>query len=241
MRIVSVLAASLALVTGLSGCQAVNGSTAPVSQLRIIDATPDAGGVDIYANNSAIAYNLGFGTVTSYVPTAPATYTLQADTAGSRTVIGSARATLAVSKQYTLLLSNVAASLSAQVLTDQSMPAPSGQVALRFLDESLNAGPVDIYMVPGSSTLAKSTPLVSGVTFGANTGYLDIPTGTYTLYLVQSGTTLSSTTVPLYTGAQTSYPVGAARTFVLLDQQLVTTPALQVITANDYDSATATQ
>jgi hypothetical protein len=49
-----------------------------------------------------------------------------------------------------------------------------------------------------------------------------------------------ATTVPLYTGAKATYAPGAARTLVLLDQQVVTEPGFQVITADDYDSPSAT-
>jgi hypothetical protein len=225
----------------LSGCQAVSTSVTPVSQLRIIDASPDAGGIDIYAGNSALAYNLGFGTVTSYVPITPSTYTLTVDTAGTRTALSTTRATLANSKQYTMLVSNVAAQQQAQVLTDQSMPAPSGEIALRFLDESMSVGSVDLYLVPSGSTLAKVNPILTNVTFTQNTGYINVPTGTYTLYIVANGTVISTTTVPLYTGPAVTYAGGSARTMVLLDEQIITSPALQVITIPDYDSATATQ
>ena len=54
-----------------------------------------------------------------------------------------------------------------------------------------------------------------------------------------TGTIPTSTTVATYTGAQTTYPGGSARTIILIDQQLVTTPGLQVITAADYDSPAA--
>ena len=233
---------ALACVCGLSGCQAVNGATSTsIAELRIMDATPDAGGLDIYSGSTAIAYNLGFGTITSYVPAAPSTYTFSADSAGTKTALTSVRATLGTGKQYTLLISNIAASIQSQVLTDQSQPAPSGQIALRFLDEAVSPGAIDLYLVPSGSTLAKVNPLQTALVFGTNTGYLDVPTGTYTLYVVTSGTVIATTTVPLYTGASTTYPAGSARTVLILDQQIVTNPAVQVLTADDYDSATATQ
>ncbi len=243
-RMARVVCGSLAAVlctAGLSGCGTVNGSTASIGQLRIIDATPDAGGLDIYAGTGAIAYNLGFGTITSYVPATPATYTLSADSAGTRTVLSSVKATLASGKQYSLLINNAAASLQMQVLTDQSQPAPSGQISVRFLDESSAVGAVDLYMVPAGTDITKVVPVQTGVVFGANTGYLNIPVGTYTLYVIQNGTVVSTTTVPVYTGSATQYPSGSARTIILFDKQLVTTPALTVTTIPDYDLATATQ
>ncbi|HEY9137599.1 MAG TPA: DUF4397 domain-containing protein [Terriglobus sp.] len=240
-RLVVGILGAVASVTGLSGCQAVTSTNTNVTQLRIIDATPDAGGIDIYAGNNVLTYNLGYGTITSYIPMNPGTYTLAADTTGTKTALSSVRASLLNGKQYTLLFSNVAASLQAQVLTDQSSPAPTGQIALRFLDEAIYPGALDLYLVPTGSTLAKVNPVLTNINFNNTPTYINVPTGTYTLYVLSAGTVVSDTTVPLYTGASTTYPAGSARTFVMLDQQILTTPAVQVVMTADYDSATATQ
>jgi hypothetical protein len=230
--------ATAALVT-LSGCQAII-STPPTAELRIIDASPDAPGLDIYEGTTALAYNLGFGTLTSYIPMSPGTYTFSADTTGSKQVLSSSKATLVLSNQYTILIGNSAASLQQITLTDQSEPAPSGQISLRFIDQATRVGAVDIYLVPASQKLTAVSPVATDIIFGTNTGYLNVPMGTYTLVMVPAGTVPTSTTIATYTGAQVTYSGGAARTIVLIDQQLVSTPGLQVIKADDFDSPTAT-
>jgi len=58
--------------------------------------------------------------------------------------------------------------------------------------------------------------------------------------MVPTGTISTDTALGSYAGAQVTYPSGAARTIILIDQQLITVPGLQVITAADYDSPTAT-
>ena len=226
---------------GTSSCGTVSGTSTSISQLRIVDAAEGSGGLDIYAGTGAIAYNLGYGTVTSYVPATPSTYTITADSAGTKTAVSTVRATLANAKQYTLLISNSGATVQTQVLTDQSQPAPSGDVSLRFLDEAQSVGTIDLYLVPTGSTLAQVSALQQGIVYGTNTGYLNVPTGTYTLYVLANGTVVSTTTVPLYTGASTTFPGGSARTILILDNQLVTTPPITVTILPDYDSATATQ
>lgn len=224
----------------LSGCQAVSSNSPSVSQLRVIYASPDTGGVDIYAGNNALAYNLGFGTITSYISMSPATYILNVDQTNTRTVLATTKATLALNKQYTLLVGNTAASLGASLLTDQSSPAPSGQISIRLIDQATKIGAVDIYAVPSTTTLTKVSPIATNVVFGTNTGYINIPVGTYKLYVLTAGTVPLDTTVPLNTGVvNVTYPAGSARTVVLLDTQVVTSPGVQLITANDYDSATA--
>ena len=68
--------ALLGVMLTLTGCQAIV-SSAPEAHVRIIHATPDTPGLDIYQGPNVLAYNLGFGTVTSYIPLSPGTYTIQ--------------------------------------------------------------------------------------------------------------------------------------------------------------------
>jgi hypothetical protein len=223
----------------LSGCQGIV-ATQSGSQVRIIDASPDAPGLDIYQNNAAIAYNLGFGTITSYVPIDPGTYTTSATVAGTKQVLSSSKGTFVTGTQYTVLIGNSAASLQQLTLKDQSQAAPSGQIALRFIDQATRIAPLDIYLVPAGKKLTDVTPVVTNINFNTNTGYLNIPTGTYTLVMVPTGTIPASDTVATYVGAQITYTGGSASTVILIDQQLVTTPGLQVIVASDYVSPSAT-
>ncbi len=223
----------------LAGCQAVV-SSPTASQVRIIAASPDAPGLDMYLNNNILAYNLGFGSITSYISVNAGTDTISADTAGSKQVLVSAKNTFVNSSQYTVLIGNVAANLQELVLKDQAQAAPSGQISLRFIDQATQIGALDIYLVPMGQKFTAVTPLITNLTFGNAPSYLNVPTGTYTLVVVPAGTVPTSMTVATYTGAQVTYSGGSATTIVLLDQQLVTTPGVQLITATDYTSPTAT-
>lgn len=226
------LFAAAAILVTLTGCQAI--SSAPQSQVRVIAASADTPSFDLYRGPAAVAFNLDFGTVTSYIPLAPGIDTISAETAGTRQVISSTKAALAPSTQYTILIGNSASSLQQLTLVDQSQPAPSGQTALRFIDQGTHAGAVDIYLVPAGQRLTAVTPLVTGILFGANTGYLNIPAATYTLVVTPTGTVPTGTTPAIYTGPQVNYSSGSVRTVILIDQQLATTPGLRAITAEDY-------
>ncbi len=231
------LAAALAVLgtVALTGCQAI-GNPAPEAQVRIIHATPDAPGLDIYQGPNALAFNLGFGTVTSYIPLTPGIYTINADTAGSKQTVSSAKATFAASTQYTVLIGNSVTNPQQFTLTDQSQAAPAGQIALRFINQATRSSAVDIYLVPAGQKAAAIAPLVTGVVFGTNTGYLNVPAGIYSIIMVLTGSVPANGAITAYTGPQVTYSAGAARTIILIDQQLVTTPGLQVITADDFDS-----
>ncbi len=228
------------LAAGLAGCQSIAGIR-PVSQVRIIDVSPDAPALDIYQNSaqsaSAVLYNVGFGTVSSYIPVPAGVNTHAACVAGSQQQLATARGNFVAGSQYTVLAGNISASLQMTVLKDQSFPAPAGQVALRFLDQATHAGTVDIYLVPPGSTIGRVTPIDTGLSFSSNTGYINAPSGTYSIVVLPAGAVPASAATPIYTGSQVSYPGGSARTILLIDQQPASPLGLQVIAANDYDSA----
>jgi hypothetical protein len=237
-RRTSRLAALAVFVAALSGCQVIDG-TPLYTQVRVIDASPDAPGLDAYQNSTASLYNIGLGTASSYIAIGPGNYTYSVDITNTQQQLASVRGPFALGAQYTVLIGNVTATLQMTILKDQSTPAPAGQVALRFLDQSTRNGPVDIYLVPSGGKLTGVTPIVTDIRFGNTPTYINAPAGTYSIVAVPTGTIPSGSTSPLYTGAQVEYDGGAARTIVLIDQQLVTTAGLQAIIADDYDSPTS--
>jgi Domain of unknown function (DUF4397) len=233
--------AALLGVAGLSGCQGFNMNTA---QVRVIDASPDSGLIDSYQNSSALAYNLGFGTATSYISTSPGVSTLAADKAGTRQALIASTETLAAGKQYTEIVGASLANMQQALFVDQSTPAPAGQISVRIIDEVTHFGNVDVYMVPlsPSGRVAGVSPLAANLSFGANSGYINLPEGTYAIDVVPSGTARTSSTVTLLSGAQLNYASGAVRTVVLIDQETLglqhaaLTPGVQAIVATDADA-----
>jgi hypothetical protein len=229
--------ASLAVLTAglgiLAGCQGLV-SNPSSSQVRIIDVSPDAPNLDIYQSHEALAYSLGFGTITSYVPVTPGTYTIAANSTGTAQVLSAAKGTFLPSTQYTVLIGDTA---SPQQLTlkDQSQRAPSGQIDLRFIGQATRAGAVDIYLVPPGQTLTDARAIATNVNLGANTGYLSARAGTYSMIMLPAGTIPTGTTPPAYAGTQVTYADGSARTIILIDQRQVSGYHLQVIAADDYE------
>jgi hypothetical protein len=214
-----------ACVFGLSGCQSVS-SMASRSQVRIIDVSPDAPEVDVYQNSSVLASRLSFGTVTSYVPVEPGTYKTRAAVTGTRQTLVSSKAKLSAG-QYTVLIGNYNSNLQQTLLKDQSHPAPAGQIALRFVDQAMRSRPVEVFLVPAGQRASSVKPVVTGLSFGSNTGYLNRPAGIYTLEVIPVGGT-----EPAYTGAQVTYAGGSASTVVLVDHQ--EEDGVQAILLEDY-------
>jgi hypothetical protein len=235
----TVLLAVIALLsTALTGCQIVAGSM-QYTQVRYIDASPDAPNLDIYQNAVVTLYDIGFGTASSYIAIAPGSWNFSVDVTTGRQQLANVIGTLALGAQYTVLIGNIAANLQMTLLKDQSTPAPSGQVAFRFLDQSTRNAAVDIYLLPAGGSLATLSPIATHVAFGNTASYINVPIGTYSVVILPTGAIPTAATVPLYSGTRTEYLSGAARTIVLIDQQSATTPGFQVISADDYDSPAA--
>jgi Domain of unknown function (DUF4397) len=225
----------LLVLGGLPGCQTFADSS-NVAEVRIIDASPDAPGIDSYQGGRAMVYNLGFGTITSYVSIMPGAATIRAVTAGSKQELSRARGSFATQARYTVLIGNVAGGLEETVLTDQNQPAPAGKTSLRVLDQETGfAGGVDVYLVPAGATIGSVMPILSNVVFGSNSGYINVPAGTYTVVLLPTGRAASSGAAAIYNGIETIYPGGAARTLILLDEPGFAQPGFQLLIASDYD------
>lgn len=234
VRRASLLLCLASMLSLLPGCQSITGNT-PAALVRVIDATPDAHTVDVYQGNGIVAYNLGLGTVTSYVSVAPGTYSTVINFAGTRQQIVSANSTFSGGGQYTVILGNYSVNLQEMILKDQTEPARQGQIALRFVAQATRATAVDVYLIPSGSTIAAVHPFLTNVSFGTNTGYLNVPAGTYTLAVLPSGATPRVAGATLYTSSAIAYPSGSAKTFVLIDQPPLPMAGLQVIAASDYD------
>jgi hypothetical protein len=150
------LLAAGAILGTLTGCQAIV-SSAPEAHVRIINATPDAPRLDLYQDSNALAFNLDFGTVTSYIPLAPGAYNITANTAGTRQVLSASKTTFATAGQYTVLIANTSASLQQTTLADHPQPAHPRHTQLRLLTRP-RAGAVDALSCPRRSKGHVVTP-----------------------------------------------------------------------------------
>jgi Domain of unknown function (DUF4397) len=217
------------------GCQSIDMSPESVAQVRVIAASPDGGSMDFYAGGTALAYSVDFGSASTYVPLAAGNMRLSANAANTTQMLVAANAALAPGRQYTAVVANVAASLQETVYADQTTSAPAGEVAVRVIDAATRAGSVDLYMVPAGGKLTPTAATRAGVGFGAATGYMMLPAGTYSLVVLPSGTAPTNQALPLMTSPQTTYAAGAVRTVVLVDHPGAQTQGVDEIVASDYD------
>jgi hypothetical protein len=233
------LGAAALAVSALSGCQSIDVNSSNAALLRVFNASPDSTGFDFYTGKTLIVSNLGFSYQTTYVPLTPGTQTITTDQANSVQVLASSVASLGSQKNYTVITGNVSSNLQQTVFPDQNFAAPSGQIAVRVINEATRIGAVDIYLVPSGGKLSSTLPVAIGIPFNTNAGYMDIPAGTYSIAVLPTGTAPGSGN-SLYTGTQLIYPTGSASTIIVIDTSLTTSPAANSAVLNDFTPPTTT-
>lgn len=231
-------AAASALVLGtllLAGCQSLEMSPDNVAHVRVIAASPDIPAMDFYAGGEALAYGVEFGSASSYVPLLAGHVKLSANTASSAQALVKQKTNVVAGRQYTAIVTNVAANLQENIYPDQTQPAAPGQMELRVIDAATRAGSLDLYLVASDGKLPGTLPVRVGLTFGASTGYMEQPAGTYSLVVVATGTVPVGSRPTLMTGPQVTYASGAVRTVVLVDKPSpAEQPGIVEIVADDY-------
>lgn len=233
--------AAVLAATGLSGCQSVAGSS-PETMVRVIDASYNAPAVDVDVATTPIAENIGSGTITNYAFLPPENATASVYPTGTKKATAQASGQMLANGDYSVLLEDSGAGYTATLLSDESTAPPSGDIALRFIEESPAAGAVDVYLVPGSTTVAAAKPLLTNLTVNSVSDYETVPAGTYTVVVLPTGetptastSTTSTTTTQNYASTNLQLTAGAAETVVIMDSKLTATPPVTLVVGTDRE------
>lgn len=216
-------------LAALTGCQSVQGNS-PVTMVRVIDASYNAPTVNVDVGTTTIAANIGEATITNYGFLAPEPSTAYIYPATSRTPTASAIGQFQASQQYSVYLTDSGAGYAATILTDQATAPPAGDIAVRFLQQALATGSVDIYFIPSGDTLADARPVVSNLAVKSIKSYINFPAGTYSVVVTPAGATKAS-----YTGTSIQFSAGQVRTMLIMDAQLTTNPPVNVVIGDDLN------
>jgi len=235
---------SLLLALGLSACENVASSTV-MGLVRVIDAsyiaqTDYPEGLNFYVEGTQIATGVGEGYISGYgaLPVSNAAAVKVTTSVGPTTLVQTtvSLTKVTVGNQFSVFLTDNGAaptSYTVTALQDQSVPAATGHSAFRFINQAPRVGAVDIYMVPGSSTLANAIPLYTNLTVGASTGYISFASQTVSMYILPTGTDVASTKQQSL--ASFALVGGEVRTVMIIDAQLTSNPAAAVVVAADVD------
>ncbi|MGF1526323.1 MAG: DUF4397 domain-containing protein [Candidatus Competibacterales bacterium] len=183
-------ATPIGLVVQDAGGSAQVLDAATPAELRVIHNSPDAPAVDIVVDEEVgqpLVAGLSYTESTEFLPLPPADYQLQITVADDPTAVAlDFTATLEAGRRYSAYAVDFLADIAPLLLVDDRRSVAT-QARLRLVHGSPSAGPVDIYLTPPGTPLTAVTPLLSGVTFTEDTGYLDLVAGDYELVLTPTG------------------------------------------------------
>lgn len=160
------------------------------ANLRAVHDAADAPAVDVVANDqfaAPLVSNLQFPDFTDYLGVAPDTYNVKVVPTGTQNAVIDADLTLLIGESYSVLaVGSLAAGIEALVVEDDPRPIAT-QAKLRVIHGSASAGDVDIYLTAVGADIENESPVLSGVPFKADSGYLPVAEGDYDVTVTPAG------------------------------------------------------
>ena len=225
-----------AAVAGLPGCQSIVANTTDAAQVRFVDTSVDAPPLDMYVNGSGAAYNLSYGTFSTYMGVIPGAAQITANRASTGQALISAHAALSGSHLYTAIISNHVGSLQENIYPDVLPATVPGTLAVRVLNAA-DTSPLDVYLVPNLNALALASPVASNLSYTAEAGYVHLPAnGTYMVVAVPAGAVPTIANAVTVSGITLTGGPGAVRTLVLSDAAKIDGKAVFGFVLNDSET-----
>ena len=163
-----------------------NATTQPASTFGVVNASPDAGTLDVYMNGAPLVRSLMYGADTGYFTVYPGTYTLSFADSASTTSLLDQSVSFSPGVTYSVFAIDSVSHLQTAVVMD-SVSAPSDDsVATRFLNFSPNAPALDLAINGNVVFSGRNYNDVAANPAAARFSYLTA--GTYTLELRAAGT-----------------------------------------------------
>jgi hypothetical protein len=184
------LAAICAIFAAAGGVHSA--AAADQSLVRIAYVSPDAAGADVYIDSVRTLSNVSYKTVSAYVAVTAGSHTVAVRPAGSNasaTPWAQVSQVFSASAYYTVAVGGRFGQLQATAFQDQ-FPAPSnGQAVARFIHMAPDVPAVDVVVKGGPV-------LFSNISFLQASAYKSLPSGTYDLQLLATGTSQVLFTAP---------------------------------------------
>jgi hypothetical protein len=182
------------------------------AKLRVVNASPNETGIDVLIDGKSVATGIAYGSNSDYLSVDSGSRHLQIEATGTTTVLLDQNLSLNSGSETTYLATNVAASISSVVLSDNSSAPASGSVNVRVMNAAPALGPVDVYIVAPGTDLIASTPVIRGLAFDAATDYQLLTAGSYEVVL-----TVPNSTFTLVDTGALNFSSGQNRTVLALD------------------------
>ncbi|WP_119393818.1 DUF4397 domain-containing protein [Salinibius halmophilus] len=167
--------------------------TSAGADLRVVHNSVDTPAVDVVANgnySAPLVSGLGFTEDAGYLTVPGATYNVQVGAAGFDSAEGAAinaDLTLATGAEYSVVAVGRLANIEPLVLEDDQRTVAT-HAKLRVVHGATNAAGVDVYLTAADDQdISDDAPVLSDVPFKADSGYLPVAGGNYTLTVTPAG------------------------------------------------------
>lgn len=200
------------------------------SRLRLLHAASGSGNIDGFVNNdfaTAVFPNLAFGEISDYFDTLVFPVPTSITAAGNMGApIVEQEVTLGPNASKSIALAGDPANPVLRELNDNARPV-STFPQIRLTSFSVNAGPVDIYLVePGTTISADSTPLFFNLPYLLDTGFVGPDGGTFDMLVAAAGSQ-----IPISAPLAVTLQNGGVLDAVILDTADPTIVELRIINA----------
>jgi len=175
-------------------------TTPPATSFGVINASPDAGSLDVYLNGGPLVRNLAPGADTGYFTVVPGTYTLSFADSATTTSLLDQQVSFAPGVAYSVFAIDSVSHLQTAVVPDSAAIPSTDSVEARFFNFSPNAPALDLAINGNVAFSGRGYNDIAANPAAARFTYLT--PGTYALELRVAGTStvLYSTSVTLTGG-----------------------------------------
>lgn len=168
----------------IAGCRQRSSEPNGAAFVRLINAVPDAGGLDVSVDGRRVWKRSEFKSSTGYQAVASGTYPVKMDADGSGTTLLTESLLFEKGRNYTLLALGQAEGKTpaqVQVLSDEKPEhLDPGKASVRLINASPGSAPVDLVV----NTIVG----LKGVGFGRRSSPVALAGGEYDLQLASAGT-----------------------------------------------------
>lgn len=172
-----------------AGCNSSSTTAPPNSaELRVINASPDAGPLDVYFQGQLAVDSLPYSFANPYIFVQSGAADLAVRAHGTINLLLETAPTFATGSFYTYAVTGPSTALTSVVLTDDTTSAPSGSFKLRMVHLAPAGPAMDLYYTGPADDITTATPIVTGLAYKSASSYLTPAIGSGRLRVTQAGT-----------------------------------------------------
>jgi hypothetical protein len=179
---------SCLLTLALAACSH-SGSGGGNTNMRVVNAVPDANSITVTVNDQTVVSNLPFQGLTQYKGVDSGNQEFKVSANGGTSNAIDTTISLTNNSNYTYVVYNPVASATALLFVDSGVGSPpSGDFSIRVANVASGIGPVDVYLTPPGTDINSTSPTIASTLVGSVSLFFSPVAGTLELRVTSAGT-----------------------------------------------------